>query len=89
MAIAGLNLVLGLSQSGAIDNFAHLGGLIGGAVAGFALAPRYRAGRALGPDERLLEDTLPAWADPAIMMTCFAVEIGLFVIALAVQKGCL
>src|SRR5690348_11832916 len=45
LAIAGLNLVLGLTQAGAIDNWAHGGGLIGGVIAGLALAPRYRPGR--------------------------------------------
>ena len=87
LAIAGLNLVLGVSQSGAIDNLAHAGGLLGGLVTGLLLAPRYRPGRALGPDERLLEDSLPRWAPPAIVMVLFAIELALFAVALLVQKG--
>jgi len=89
VAIAGLNLVLGLAQASAIDNWAHGGGLLGGLITGLALAPRYRPGRVIGPDERMLEDSLPRWAAPAIVMAILAVEMGLFVVALAVQKGLL
>ena len=32
--IIGLNLFIGFTQSG-IDNFAHLGGILGGAIFGF------------------------------------------------------
>ena len=38
--IAAINLAIGLAIPG-IDNWAHFGGLVGGFVMGFALAPRY------------------------------------------------
>ena len=38
--LAGINLVFGFSTSG-IDNFAHMGGLVGGVVLGYALVPNY------------------------------------------------
>jgi rhomboid protease GluP len=87
LTIIGINILFGLSQSGAIDNMAHGGGLIGGLIAGFALAPRYRPGRALGPDERMLEDSLPRWAPIAVTVALLAVELILFAVALAYQKG--
>ena len=87
LTIIVLNILFGLSQSGAIDNMAHGGGLIGGLIAGFLLAPRYRPGRALGPDERMLEDTAARWAPSAVMVALLAVELMLFAVALAVQKG--
>ncbi len=74
VAMIVLNLLLGASQANSIDNFAHVGGLVGGGVAAALLAPRYRPGRAIGPDERLLEDHLPAWAPWAITLALFAVE---------------
>jgi rhomboid protease GluP len=40
IAIAGINLLIGFAAQGTIDNWGHLGGLIGGALAGLALAPR-------------------------------------------------
>lgn len=39
-AIAGINLVIGFSAPGVIDNWGHLGGLMAGLAVGFALAPR-------------------------------------------------
>ena len=41
IAMAAINIVLGFSIR-TIDNAAHVGGLVAGAVAGLALAPRYR-----------------------------------------------
>jgi len=87
LTIIGINILFGLSQSGAIDNMAHGGGLIGGLIAGFLLAPRYRPGRALGPDERLLEDSMPRWAPIAVTVALLAVELMLFAVALAAQSG--
>lgn len=40
LAIAGINLVIGLAAQGTIDNWGHMGGFVGGALVGWALAPR-------------------------------------------------
>lgn len=40
VAIGMINLLIGFASPGVIDNFGHLGGLVAGLVAGFALAPR-------------------------------------------------
>ena len=40
VAVAAINLVLGASFAG-IDNFAHVGGLLGGVALGALLTPRY------------------------------------------------
>src|SRR5579859_3691189 len=87
ITIAGLNLVIDLSQASRIDNYAHIGGFISGIVAGLLLAPRYRPGRALAPDERLLEDATPVWAPPAIVIALFGVELLLFAVALLLQRA--
>lgn len=52
VAVAMLNLFIGFANPGMIDNWGHLGGLIGGALAGLALAPR------LAIDERFLPPLL-------------------------------
>jgi rhomboid protease GluP len=41
LLVIGINLVFGLAQPG-IDNWGHLGGLVGGAVVTAGLLPRYR-----------------------------------------------
>jgi rhomboid protease GluP len=40
VTIGMINLLIGFASPGVIDNFGHLGGLVAGLVAGFALAPR-------------------------------------------------
>ena len=42
LLIIGINLVFGFTMSG-IDNWGHIGGLVGGAVVAFGLVPRYKA----------------------------------------------
>lgn len=48
LTVALINFILGLSLRGRIDNWAHLGGFIGGLVTGALLAPDYGVERA-GP----------------------------------------
>ena len=48
LVVAGLNLVFGLSVEG-IDNWGHLGGLIGGMIVAWGLIPKYRQPQLLQP----------------------------------------
>ena len=60
--LVGVNLVLGFTIPG-INNIAHLGGLLGGAALGCALAPHYQvtwSWTAAGPAPRLV-DRMPRW----------------------------
>lgn len=70
-----INFVLGLSLRGRIDNWAHLGGFIGGLVTGTLLAPDYGVER-VGPlaqptivDRNSLARQLPA------VMLCMAILV--------------
>lgn len=44
-----INLLIGFSAGGVIDNFAHIGGFIGGALVGWLLAPRIEVDTRLYP----------------------------------------
>ena len=46
-----INLFIGFSSGGLIDNFAHLGGLAGGAAAAWLLAPRFAVDERLYPPQ--------------------------------------
>ena len=78
-----LNLGLGVSVL-RVDNWGHLGGLIAGAIAGLALAPRYTPGRALSPSERLLEDRITPTTTAAISLALLAATVGTFVLSLVI-----
>lgn len=53
--IIGINLVFGLSVSG-IDNWGHMGGLVGGAIVAYGLLPTYRAPTTLIGAQPLVEE---------------------------------
>ena len=57
--LAALNILIGMS-SRAIDNAAHVGGLVAGAAAGLALAPHYRIDDRLYPPAVVRADRAPA-----------------------------
>ena len=73
LGVAGFNLILGFSVPG-IDNLAHLGGLVSGAVLGWFLAPQYQ----VQVDER----GLPYVADRTSLRSRWWV-VGLAVLLLA------
>lgn len=56
LILAAVNLAIGFAVPG-IDNFAHIGGLVGGFLLGLALAPRYRPIYDFMGWQRGLEDT--------------------------------
>lgn len=49
IAFIAINVLFGLSASSVIDNYAHLGGLAGGALSGWMLTPRYQINRRFYP----------------------------------------
>lgn len=71
-AILLVNLLFGLSNPG-IDNFGHLGGLLGGLVAGWLLIPRYELiRRSLAPTVVQGRNPL-GWAGAAAMLAVLGV----------------
>lgn len=71
VVIAALNLLIGFSSGGVIDNWGHLGGLIVGALAGLALAPRLKVDQRFYPP--ILVRSAPAWGWVAATMLCVGV----------------
>ncbi|MFN2203776.1 MAG: rhomboid family intramembrane serine protease [Caldilineaceae bacterium] len=76
--IIGLNLIFGLTVPG-IDNWGHIGGLVGGAVVAYGLLPRYKAPDLLQPgpqvieqEERVIHSLL--WVSVCVAVLVFAVE---------------
>jgi rhomboid protease GluP len=68
-----VNLLFGFANAGVIDNFGHLGGLLGGFVAAWMLVPRYEVDRASFPP-RIIRRTNPlAWAGVVVMLVVLAV----------------
>jgi len=57
-----INLFIGFSSGGLIDNFAHLGGLAGGAIAGWLLAPRFAIDERLYPPQVVRRGLPWGWA---------------------------
>ncbi len=73
ITIVMINLFIGFSSPN-IDNYAHIGGLIGGALAGLLLAPRFQVDEQLFPPQ-IVRRSLPlAWAGALVLL---ALMIGL------------
>ena len=57
-----INLFIGFSSGGLIDNFAHLGGLAGGALVGWLLAPRFAVDERIYPPQVVRRPLPWGWA---------------------------
>ena len=57
-----INLFIGFSSGGLIDNFAHLGGLAGGALMGWLLAPRFTVDDRIYPPQVVRRPLSWGWA---------------------------
>jgi rhomboid protease GluP len=72
VTIAMINLFIGFAAQGTIDNWGHLGGLVGGALAGFALAPRLKINAQLYPPVLRREYPALGWAGAAALLVVIA-----------------
>jgi rhomboid protease GluP len=57
-----INLFIGFSSGGLIDNFAHVGGLAGGALVGWLLAPRFAVDERIYPPQVVRRPLPWGWA---------------------------
>ncbi len=83
LTVALINFVLGLSLRGRIDNWAHLGGFVGGLVTGALLAPDYGVERA-GPlaQPTVVDRNSLARQVPAILFCLAVLLLAIWVITL-------
>jgi rhomboid protease GluP len=73
-----LNLFIGFSAGGVIDNWAHLGGLLGGALVGYGLAPRFSIDTRLYPPVLVRRFESWGWvvaAGTAVLLAVLAIII--------------
>jgi rhomboid protease GluP len=73
LVVIGINLVFGLSQPG-IDNWGHMGGLIGGALVTAGLLPSYRPPTitSYGANVYVMEEEPRLWLNAAWILVCLA-----------------
>ncbi len=76
--IIGINLVFGLTMPG-IDNWGHIGGLVGGALVAYGVLPKYKTPDVFPPgtqeveqEERVLHSLL--WVSVCVALLLFAVQ---------------
>lgn len=67
-----INLLIGFSAGGVIDNYAHVGGLIGGALAGLVLAPRFQLDQRLYPPVVLRTFDMRGWVVVTVLFLLLA-----------------
>lgn len=70
-----INLLLGFTMGGVIDNYAHIGGLIGGALVGWLLAPRYAIDDRLYPPVVVREYLGLSWLSAAGMLVALTLLV--------------
>lgn len=74
VALLLINLFVGFTSTG-IDNFGHIGGLLGGLVVGWMLVPRYKRER-LGFTPRLVKSYHPqGWLGAGIVLIVLSVAV--------------
>lgn len=71
LIVIGINLVFGLSQPG-IDNWGHMGGLVGGALVTFGLLPRYQRPSVISYGTNIMEEEPRQWLYVAWALLCLA-----------------
>ena len=71
LIVIGINLVFGLSQPG-IDNWGHMGGLVGGALVTIGLLPRYQRPSVISYGTNIMEEEPRQWLYVAWSLLCLA-----------------
>lgn len=70
-----INLLIGFGSNGRIDNNAHIGGLIGGALVGWLLAPRFELDERLFPPQ-IVRRSLPfGWAGALMVLAILVAAV--------------
>jgi rhomboid protease GluP len=69
--VIGINLVFGLAQPG-IDNWGHMGGLIGGALVTAGVLPRYQRPTVVAYGTNVMEEEPRQWLNGGWILVCLA-----------------